>query len=204
MGIVQAQKDMTSYYIIGYYSSNTALDGHFRRIKITVNNAALAARIAKLDYRQGYYAGKQFNKFNESDKEHQLAQALMLGDPITDMDLAMELDYFRLARDRYFVPLAVKIPGSEIELARHGGADSTRLDFIGEIKDSKGTTVGQCSRQHPGQAERRKRPATRQDHARIRHRLHACRPAPTPPSFWRAKMKPERWGPSKPSSSCPI
>ena len=53
----------------------------------------------------------------------------------------MELDYFRLARDRYFVPLAVKIPGSEIELARHGGAESTRLDFIGEIKDAKGATV---------------------------------------------------------------
>jgi len=141
MGIVQAQKDMSSYYIIGYYSTNAALDGHFRRIKITVNNTSVAARIAKLDYRQGYYAGKQFNKFSESDKERQLAQALVLGDPVTDMDLAMELDYFRLARDRYFVPLAVKIPGSEIELARHGGADSTRLDFIGEIKDSKGTTV---------------------------------------------------------------
>src|SRR5579864_3888930 len=141
MGIVQAQKDMTSYYIIGYYSTNAALDGRFRRIKITVNNTSVAAGIAKLDYRQGYYAGKQFNKFSESDKERQLAQALVLGDPVTDMDLAMELDYFRLARDRYFVPLAVKIPGSEIELARHGGADSTRLDFIGEMKDSKGAVV---------------------------------------------------------------
>jgi VWFA-related protein len=142
MGIVQAQKDMTSYYIIGYYSSNTALDGHFRRVKITLNNSALAGKIAKLDYRQGYYAGKQFNKFSESDKERQLAQALVLGDPITDMDIVMELDYFRLGRDRYFVPLVVKIPGSEIELARHGGAESTRLDFIGEIKDAKGATVG--------------------------------------------------------------
>ena len=66
----------------------------------------------------------------------------MLGDPVTDMSLAMEMDYFRLARDRYFVPLAVKIPGSEIELARHGGADTTRLDFIGQVKDQKGTLVG--------------------------------------------------------------
>jgi VWFA-related protein len=142
MGIVQAQKDMTSYYIIGYYSSNAALDGHFRRVKITLNNSAFAGKIAKLDYRQGYYAGKQFNKFSESDKERQLAQALVLGDPITDMDIVMELDYFRLGRDRYFVPLVVKIPGSEIELARHGGAESTRFDFIGEIKDAKGVTVG--------------------------------------------------------------
>jgi VWFA-related protein len=142
MGIVQAQKDMTSYYIIGYYTGNAALDGHFRRIKITVNNSAIAKTISKLDYRQGYYAGKQFNKFNETDKERQLAEALMLGDPVTDMDIAMELDYFRLGRDRYFVPMVVKIPGSEIELARHGGAESTRLDFIGEIKDAKGAIAG--------------------------------------------------------------
>ena len=141
MGITQAQKDMTSYYIIGYYTTNGALDGHFRRIKITLNNSALAHNIAKIDYRPGYYAGKTFDKFNESDKEHQLAEALMLGDPITDMNIAMELNYFRLGRDRYFVPLVVKIPGSEIELARHGGAESTRLDFIGEINDSKGATV---------------------------------------------------------------
>src|SRR5579871_6053395 len=141
LGIVQAQKDMTSYYVIGYYSGNTALDGAYRRVKISLNDAALASKIAKLDYRPGYYASKQFNKFSESDKERQLAQALMLGDPVTDMDLAMELDYFRLQRDRYFVPLAVKIPGSEIELARRGGAQSTRLDFIGEIKDAKNSTV---------------------------------------------------------------
>ena len=142
MGLVQAQKDIASYYIIGYYSTNDALDGHFRRIKISVNNKATAAKIAKLDYRQGYFAGKQFNKFSDTDKERQLAEALLLGDPITDMSLAMEVDYFRLARDRYFVPLAVKIPGSEIELARHGGAESTRLDFIGQVKDAKGAVVG--------------------------------------------------------------
>jgi VWFA-related protein len=141
MGLVQAQKDVASYYVIGYYSSNEALDGRYRRIKIIIGDAATRARIAKVDYRQGYFAGKQFRKFNDSDREQQLAQALALGDPITDMNLALELDYFRLGRDRYFVPLAVKIPGSEIELARHGGAESTRFDFIGEVKDAKGNVV---------------------------------------------------------------
>jgi VWFA-related protein len=141
MGLVQAQKDVASYYVIGYYSSNEALDGRYRRIKIIIGDAATRARIAKVDYRQGYFAGKQFRKFNDSDREQQLVQALALGDPITDMNLALELDYFRLGRDRYFVPLAVKIPGSEIELARHGGAESTRFDFIGEVKDAKGNVV---------------------------------------------------------------
>jgi len=141
MGIVQAQKDISSYYIIGYYSANEALDGRFRRVKIALKDSAVAERIAKLDYRQGYYAGKQFAKLNTTDKERQLAEALMLGDPVTDIDIAVEIDYFRMARDRYFVPVVAKIPGSELELARHGGAESTRIDFIGQVKDSAGKIV---------------------------------------------------------------
>src|SRR5205085_5901210 len=53
LGIQQAQKDISSYYILGYYSGNEKLDGHYRRIKVQPT-AELAARIAKLDYRQGY------------------------------------------------------------------------------------------------------------------------------------------------------
>jgi len=141
MGIVQAQKDISSYYIIGYYSANEALDGRFRRVKIALKDKETAARVARLDYRQGYYASKEFGKLNTTDKERQLAEALMLGDPVTDIDIAVEIDYFRLAHDRYFVPVVAKIPGSELELARHGGAESTRIDFIGQVKDSAGKIV---------------------------------------------------------------
>ena len=35
---------------------------------------------------QGYYAGKEFSKFTTVDKERQLEDALMLGDPITELD----------------------------------------------------------------------------------------------------------------------
>ena len=35
-GIVQAQQAISSYYILGYYTTNTAQDGKFRRIKITL------------------------------------------------------------------------------------------------------------------------------------------------------------------------
>jgi len=142
LGIQQAQKDVSSYYILGYYPTNTALDGHFRRVKITVSNATLAAKLAPLDYRQGYFANKEFKQFTSSDKERQLAEALMLGDPMTDISIALEVDYFRLARDRYFVPVVVKIPGSDLALARHGGSESTMLDFIGQVKDTKGEIKG--------------------------------------------------------------
>jgi VWFA-related protein len=137
-GIVQAQKNVSSYYILGYYTSNAAQDGKFRRIKISVG----ADLSANLDYRQGYYAGKQFSKFTAADNERQLEDALMLDDPITELTIAMEIDYFQLNRAEYFVPIVVKIPGRELALAKRGGAEHTLIDFIGEIKDDySGMTV---------------------------------------------------------------
>ncbi len=136
-GIVQAQKGMSSYYLIGYYTSNEKLDGKFRRIKISLNGGMAA----NLDYRQGYFAGKVFGKFTSADKERQLEDALMLGDPITELTIAMEVDYFQLNRAEYFVPVSVKIPGRELALARRGGAEHTLIDFIGEVKDNYGTTI---------------------------------------------------------------
>src|SRR5712672_4045093 len=65
----------------------------------------------------------------------------MLGDPITDLTIVMEVDYFQLNRAEYFVPMVVKIPGSELALARRGGAEHTLIDFIGEVKDEYGTTI---------------------------------------------------------------
>ena len=136
-GITQAQQAISSYYLIGYYASNAALDGKFRRVKISLNNG-LAANI---EFRQGYFAGKQFGKFSVAEKERQLEDALLLGDPITELTIAVEVDYFQLNRAEYFVPIVVKVPGRELALAKRGGAEHTLLDFIGEIKDDFGTTV---------------------------------------------------------------
>ena len=128
---------MTSYYLIGYYSSHTAEDGRFRRVKVTLNGGI----DAELAYRQGYFADKAFTKFTAADKERQLEDALMLENPITDISIAMEVNYFQLNRAQYFIPVAVKIPGSELALARRGGAQRTLIDFIGEVKDEYGYTM---------------------------------------------------------------
>jgi VWFA-related protein len=138
-GIVQAQEAISDYYILGYYTTNTEPNGKFRRIRISLAQN----QEAKLDYRQGYYAAKEFSKFNDVDRERQLEDALMLEDPITDLTIAMEIDYFQLNRAEYFVPIIVKIPGRELALAKRGGAEYTRLDFVGEIKDLVGGTTVQ-------------------------------------------------------------
>jgi VWFA-related protein len=137
MGIVQAQKATSSHYVLGYYVTNPALDGKFRKIAIALKEFPTA----KLDYRHGYFAGKEFGKFTGADKERQLEEALMLEDPITDLTIVMEVNYFQLNRAEYYVPVVMKIPGSELALARKGGAERTSIDFIGEIKDEYGSTI---------------------------------------------------------------
>ncbi len=82
-----------------------------------------------------------FAKFTAADKERQLEDALMLPDPITELTIAMEIDYFQLNRAEYFVPIVVKIPGRELALAKRGGAERTLIDFVGEIKDNYGSTI---------------------------------------------------------------
>jgi VWFA-related protein len=138
VGIRQAQRDIASYYILGYYSTNPAQDGRFRRIRVSLSTQPQA----RLDYRSGYFAAKEFQKFNASDKERQLEEALLLGDPVTDLPIALEVNYFRVARNQYFVPVAVKIPGSAVELARSGKSDEAELDFIGQVRDLKGRLAG--------------------------------------------------------------
>jgi VWFA-related protein len=137
-GIVQAQDSISDYYILGYYTTNPARNGHYRRVKIALNNQTIDA---KLDYRQGYYADKEFSKFTSVDKERQLEDALMLEDPVTELSIAMEIDHFQLNRAEYFVPIVVKIPGRELALAKRGGAEHTLIDFVGEIKDMVGGTT---------------------------------------------------------------
>jgi len=140
-GIRQAVSDIRTYYTLGYYPTNTAEDGRYRRVKVQLVRAALV-KDAKLDYRNGYYAGKTWQKFTSTDKERQLEEALTLGDPVSELPLALEVDYFRVAKDRYFVPISVKLPGAVVNLARKGGNQTTDFDFIGQVRDSGGRLVG--------------------------------------------------------------
>jgi VWFA-related protein len=133
-GIVQAQHSISDYYIVGYYTTNATPNGRFRKIKMTMTPDTGAS----LEYRQGYYANKEFAHFTEADKERQLEDALMLGDPVTELTIAMEINYFQMNRAEYYVPIMVKIPGHELALAKKLGAEHTLIDFVCEIKDELG------------------------------------------------------------------
>ena len=136
LGIVKAAQAVTGYYLIGYYTDNVLADGRYRRVKVTVNTG-MAVDVSA---RPGYYGNKVFEKFNATDRERQLADALRLEDPVTEIPMAMEVNYFQLNAAEYFVPVSVRMPGSELTAARRAGAARVNVDMIGELKDEFGVT----------------------------------------------------------------
>src|SRR5439155_4735672 len=117
-------------------TKNIVADGRYRRVKVNL----ASERDAELSYRAGYYGDKVFAKFTAADKERQLADALKLEDPITEIPMAMEVNYFQISSAEYFVPVSVRMPGAELTRARAAGASQVSVDMIGELKDEFGVT----------------------------------------------------------------
>jgi VWFA-related protein len=135
-GMRQVQQDFSSYYVLSYVSSNTAQDGRYRRIQVKLGSR-LADLKLKLNYRQGYYGPTTFAHMRDTEKETQLSQALMSDNPVTDMPVAVEVDYFRIEKDKYFIPISVKIPGSALAFHNKGAKEATELDFIAQVFDAR-------------------------------------------------------------------
>jgi len=136
LGIARAARAVTGYYLLGYYSRNVAKDGRYRRVEVRL----APGRSGDLEYRSGYYGEKDFKNFNRAEKERQLADALKLGDPITEILIAVAVNYFQISSAEYFVPVSVRMPGSELAPAEASGASPVDIDLIGEIKDQHGVT----------------------------------------------------------------
>ena len=140
VGIRQVQKDINSYYTLGYRPANVAEDGRYRKIQVKLVPRLTAMKL-KLDYRQGYFGPTTFAKTNAADKEAQLQQALNSENPSTALPLAVEVDFFRMSKSKYFVPVSVKLPGSALAFRNKGAKAATELDFIGEVKDAQDRPV---------------------------------------------------------------
>ena len=65
------QQDTSTYYLVGYRSTNPARDGRYRRITVKVNVPGV-----KIDYRRGYYAPADYKHSTKEDKELQLQEEL--------------------------------------------------------------------------------------------------------------------------------
>lgn len=130
----RVQRDISAYYIIGYSSTNPALDGRFRRIQVRLKKPDL-----KAEFRAGYYADRDFAHTGRTDRQFAMQEQLMSQVSATDLPVVMSANYFRLSGDRYFVPLSLAVPGASIPVSK----DKITLDVLGYVRDERGFPVGQ-------------------------------------------------------------
>jgi VWFA-related protein len=129
----QVQRDTSSYYLIGYSSTNTLRDGRFRRISVRVKRNDL-----RVEARSGYYADRDFAHTGRQDRERQLEEQLTAPVSATDLPVVVSAGFFRLAADRYYIPLSVAVSGGTLHEAPQKGT----LDILGSIRDEQGRPVG--------------------------------------------------------------
>ena len=135
----QVQRDTSEYYAIGFHSSNTARDGSYRKLTIKVNRPGV-----KLDYRPGYYAPADFQHAGKEDRERDLEEQLASDLPATDMAVYLDALFFRLEENRFFVPVSLIVPGSQIPFVKGGDKDKATLDIIGTVIDEAKRPIGQA------------------------------------------------------------
>jgi VWFA-related protein len=130
----RVERDISSYYILGFSSTNTNKDGRFRRISVRIRNRANV----RVEAKQGYYADRDFAHTAKSDRETLLQEQLGAPIPATDVPLFVAAGWFRLAEDRYYVPISVAVPGAAIPAS----TEKIPLDVAGVIRDERGVPVG--------------------------------------------------------------
>ena len=133
----KVEADTSAYYAIGFRSTNPLRDGRYRKLTVKINRPGV-----KLEYRPGYYAPADFKHSGHEDREQELEEQLASDLPATDMAVYMDAMYFRLDENRFFVPVSLIVPGSQIPFVKGGDKDKATLDIIGAVIDEVKRPIG--------------------------------------------------------------
>jgi len=131
----RVQRDMSAYYLLGYSSTNPTKDGRFRRIQVRVKRDGM-----RVEARAGYYAERDFGHTSRNDRESQLQEQMFAAVSATDLPVLVTAGWFRLAADKYYVPVSLTVPGSAVPVANAN--ELVSLDVLGMVRDERSFPVG--------------------------------------------------------------
>jgi VWFA-related protein len=126
----EIQKDNSGYYLIGYYlGSDVKHDGSWRAIHVKVKVPG-----ARVRFRNGYYAPRDFQHLEEADRDQQLDDAIHSQDPIVELPIAVETGMFRIGNNQVYVPIDAKLSATALEWAQKHGKREAVFDFAAEVR----------------------------------------------------------------------
>jgi VWFA-related protein len=130
------RRDSSSYYLLGYYSSNSKRDGKFRQIKVQVTLPG-----ARLKHRPGYFAPKSFEQFSQSDKERQLEEAVSSERPFSEVPFLVAANFIKADAVRVFVPIGLNFSTVDIFFQQKGKMVQAEFDFAGQVRGPQNSVV---------------------------------------------------------------
>ena len=133
----QIQHDTEAYYILGFHSTDTRRDGSYRHLTVKLNRSD-----AKIEYRPGYYAPADFQHQKTEDREQALTEQMQSDLPATDVAVYLQALYFRMEENKFFIPISLIVPGSQIHSVKNGDRDKANIDIMGQVKNAQGIIVG--------------------------------------------------------------
>ena len=132
--------DNSSYYVMGYYSTNDRRDGRFRKIEVKLaNRPGLTVRA-----RKGYVAPR--GKAPEAAKttasanapSPELKEAMDSPLPLTGLPIALTAAVFKGPAPKGSVVIATFVAGNMLPFADNAGMMKNDLEIIGIATDDKG------------------------------------------------------------------
>ena len=131
--------DNSSYYVMGYYSTNERRDGRFRRIEVKLaDRPGLTVRA-----RKGYVAPR--GKAPEAPKSAapnaaspELKDALESPLPLTGLPLALTAAVFKGPAPKGSVVISTFVAGNMLPFVDNGGMMKNDLEIVGIATDDKG------------------------------------------------------------------
>lgn len=131
--------DNSSYYVLGYYSTNTRRDGRFRRIEVRVGRPGLTVRA-----RKGYAAARgraPEEKVAPNAPAPALRAAIASPLPVSALPLEATAAVFKGAAPNGAVVLSTLIGARDLALAEQEGTFRNTLDQVVTAVDYRGRAV---------------------------------------------------------------
>ncbi len=136
----QVQHDTEAYYIIGFRSTNARArrqlspPHHLRSSTIPRRSSSTARATTR---------PPTSSTRRHEDRELQLTEQMRSDVPATDVAVYLQALYFRLDDNRFYIPISLVIPGSQIHATTVKDKDKATIDILGQVKNAQGIAVGQ-------------------------------------------------------------
>lgn len=124
------QQENGGYYLVGYdLPADAKRDGRWHAVRVRVKVTG-----ARVRYRNGYYAPRDFQHLEKESRDQQLADALNSESPEVDLPIAVETSFFRLNDEQAYVPISTKLSPRALEWAQKHDRREAAFDFAVEVR----------------------------------------------------------------------